>query len=141
MRRAFDTETMIDRPVAEVWRELTDWENARRWMPGIDTMASDAGTTVGATITFHTRGKVRTSTISAVEPQRSVTLNSVQGGVTARYVYRLEPAGDRTTARLTAEVAASGLWALLGPVVRAAIRRADAGQLDALRGALEGRRA
>jgi uncharacterized protein YndB with AHSA1/START domain len=140
MQRAFETETVIDRPVAQVWRELTDWEHAPRWMAGVDTMASDAGTAVGATITFHTRRKVRTSTISAVEPERSVTLDSVQGGVTARYVYRLEPAGARTTARLTAEVAAAGPWALLGPVVRAAIRRTDAGQLDALRGVLEGRR-
>lgn len=140
MQRAFETETVIDRPVAEVWHELTDWEDAPRWMSGVDAMTSDAGTTVGATITFRTRGKVRTSTISAVEPGRSVTLDSVQGGVTARYRYRLEPSGDRTTARLTADVAATGLWALLGPVIRAAIRRTDAGQLDALRGVLEGQR-
>ncbi len=140
MQRAFEAETVIDRPVAEVWRELTDWENAPRWMAGVDTMASDAGTAVGATITFRTRGKVRTSTISAVEPERSVTLDSVQGGVTARYRYRLEPSAGRTTVRLTADVVAGGRWALLGPVLRVAIRRADAGQLDALRGLLEGQR-
>lgn len=114
MQRAFEVDTVIDRPVEQVWRELTDWEHAPRWMPGIDTMASDAGTTVGATITFGTRGKVRTSTITVVEPERSLTLDSVQGGVTARYTYRLEPSGDRTTTRLTADVAAAGLWALLG---------------------------
>jgi carbon monoxide dehydrogenase subunit G len=141
MKRAFESVTVIDRPVAEVWRELTDWEHAPRWMTGVDAMASDAGTTVGATITFHTRGRVRTSTVAAVEPQRSVTLDSVQGGVTARYRYLLEPVGERTTARLTADVAAAGLWAPLGPVVRAAIRRSDAGQLDALRGVLEPGRA
>jgi uncharacterized protein YndB with AHSA1/START domain len=138
VQQAFETETVINRPVAEVWRELTDWESAPRWMAGIDTMRSDAGTTVGATVTFHARGKVRTSTISAVEPGRSVTLDSVQGGVTARYRYHLDPSGDTTTARLTADVAAAGLWAPLGPIVRAAIRRADAGQLNALRGVLEG---
>ena len=59
--------------------------------------------------------------------------------MTARYRYRLEPRGSETTARLTADVAAAGPWALLGPVIRAAIRRTDAGQLDALRGLLEGR--
>lgn len=137
MKRAFESETVIDRPVADVWQVLTDWAGGPRWMSGVDTMASDAGTVVGATITFHTRGRTRTSTVSAVEPERSVTLDSVQGGVTARYRYRLEPAGERTTARLTADVAAAGWWAPLGPVVRAAIRRTDAEQLDALRALLE----
>jgi carbon monoxide dehydrogenase subunit G len=139
VKRAFESETVIDRPVPEVWGVLTDWANAPRWMPGVDTMTCDAGTTVGATITFHTRGRARISTVSAAEPPRSVTLDSVQGGVTARYRYHLEPAGDRTTARLTADVAAAGLWAPLGPVVRAAIRRSDAGQLDALRALVERR--
>jgi len=137
MTRAFESTTEIDQPVARVWHTLTDWDNAPRWMRGIDTMSSDADTAVGATITFRTRGKERTSTISAVDPERSVTLDSVQGGVTARYVYSLEPAGGRTTARLTADVVAAGRWALLGPLVRAVIRRTDGGQLEALRAVLE----
>jgi uncharacterized protein YndB with AHSA1/START domain len=141
MRRAFETDTVIDRPVAEVWRELTDWERAPRWMAGIDAMTCDAGTAPGSTVTFRTRGRTRTSTITAVEPERALVLESVQGGVTARYAYSLRPADDRTAVRLTADVAAAGPWALLGPVVRGAIRRADAGQLDALRRVLEGGRA
>jgi len=140
MRRAFETDTVIDRPVGEVWRELTDWDNAPRWMAGIEQMSSDAGTTVGATITFRTRGRTRTGTISAVDPERALTLDSVQGGVTARYTYRLEQRGSATAARLTADVAAKGALALLAPVIRAAIRRTDSGQLDALRGLLEGER-
>ena len=35
-------------------------------------------------------------------------------------------------ATVTADVRTSGLWALLGPVIRAAIRREDSGQLEAL---------
>lgn len=138
MTRAFEVETTIDRPVGRVWRELTDWERAPRWMPGVQAIRSDAGTAVGATISFTSRRKVRTGAITAVEPERSVTLDSVQGGVTARYVYRLEPAGDRTRAVLTADVDATGFpWALLGPLIRAAVRRADAGQLGALRAVVE----
>ena len=138
MTRAVETETTIDRPVAEVWRELTDWERAPRWMPGVGSMSSDAGTAVGATLSFASRGKVRTSTIAAVEPERSVTLHSVQGGVTARYVYRLEPVGERTRAVLTADVATAGFpWVVLGPLVRMAVRRADAGQLGAFRAVVE----
>ncbi|MCO1654120.1 SRPBCC family protein [Pseudonocardia humida] len=140
MRRAFETETEIDRPVAQVWRELTDWEHAPRWMTGIEAMSCAGGTAPGSVVTFWTRGRSRTGTIAAVEPERALIVESVQGGVTARYTYRLRPSGSGTTARLTAEVATTGPWTLLGPVVRGAIRRADAGQLDALRDVLEGRR-
>lgn len=139
MTRAFETETTIDRPAGEVWRELTDWERAPRWMPGVASMRSDAGAAEGATITFSSRGKTRTSTIAAVEPGRSITLHSVQGGVTARYAYRLDPDGQRTRAVLTADVETAGFpWVLLGPLVRTAVRRADAGQLDAFRAVVEG---
>ncbi|WP_214401337.1 SRPBCC family protein [Pseudonocardia lacus] len=140
MRRAFESKTVIDRPAAEVWRELTDWERAPRWMPGIDAMSCDAGTAPGSTVTFRTRGRARTSTITEVEPGRALTLVSVQGGVTARYTYRLLPSDDRTRVRLTADVATAGPWVVLGPVVRAAIRRADAHQLTALREVVQGGR-
>ncbi len=137
MTRAFEVETTIDRPVGQVWRELTDWERGPRWMSGVREMRSDSGTAVGATISFESRGRTRTSAITAVEPERSVTLDSVQGRVTARYVYRLEPDGERTRAVLTADVDAAGPWALLGPLIRTAVRRANAGQLDSLRTAVE----
>lgn len=101
-------------------------------------MRCDGGTAVGATISFESRGRTRTSAITAVEPERSVTLDSVQGGVTARYVYRLEPAGERTRAVLTADVDAAGFpRALLGPVIGTAVRRADAGRLGASRQVVE----
>lgn len=126
MTRAFEVRTTIDRPVGRVWRELTDWERAPRWMPGVRAMRSDGGTAVGATLSFESRGRTRTSAITAVEPERSVTLRSVRGGVTARYVYRLEPAGERTRAVLTADVDTAGFpWALLGPLIHR--RRGTAG--------------
>ena len=79
------------------------------------------------------------SEIVALDPGRSITLRSKQGGVTADYTYAVEPSGAGSRATLTADVRTSGLWALLGPVIRAAIRKEDAGQLDALERALAGR--
>jgi carbon monoxide dehydrogenase subunit G len=135
MAKAFETEVLIDRPVPDVWRELTDWEGGGRWLPGVDTMRCE-----GSTLTFHTRGKERTSTITDVVPGTALTLESVQGGVTARYVYRLEPAGQGTRARLHADVATRGVTTLLGPVIRAAVRRTDGVQLERLRQVVEGAR-
>jgi hypothetical protein len=42
----------------------------------------------------------------------------------------LAGAGSRVT--LTADVHTRGAWTLAGPMIRAAIRRTDTGQLDAL---------
>lgn len=136
MPHAFTASATIDRPVEQVWAALTDWANAPQWMNGIDWM--DGKTAPGATLTFHTRGKDRTSEIVALEPGRSLTLRSVQGGATADYVYALSPTDDgRTVATLTADCEMRGALRLLGPVIRPAIRRTDGGQMDALKSFVE----
>ncbi|MFI6907058.1 SRPBCC family protein [Nonomuraea sp. NPDC050394] len=140
MKRAFTVDAVIDRPARDVWRVLTDWERAPRWMQGVESMYAESGTRVGSTIIFHARGKTRTSEIADLDEGRSITLVTIQGGVTARYVYRLEPLdGDaRTRARLTADLATTGFpWTLLAPLIRLAVRRTDAGQIHALRTAAE----
>jgi uncharacterized protein YndB with AHSA1/START domain len=140
VKQAFDVTAEIDRPAAEVWAVLTDWENGTKWMSGIDRMSIDGETAEGAKVTFHARGKDRASTISACEPGRSVTLRSVQGGVTAEYVYAVEAIDDaRTRVRLTAGCATEGvLWALMYPLIRVAIKMSDGGQMDALKRVVEG---
>lgn len=139
MTRAFDVTTLIDRPVTAVWAALTDWPRAADWMPGVESVRPGGETEVGTTLTVHARGKDRTSTIVALEPGRAVTLRSVQGGVTADYRYTCEPAAAGTTVSLVADVRTAGLWRLFGPLIRSAIRRADAGQLDAFKRAVETR--
>ena len=61
-----------------------------------------------------------------------MVLRSVQGGVTADYRYAVEPAGTGALVTLDADVRTRGAVRLLGPVIRAAIRRADRSQLDRL---------
>ena len=80
---------------------------------------------------FTTRDKQRTGQIAAVDPGRSITLRSIQGGVTADYVYTCAPLGDGTRMRLVAMCSITGPLRVLGPLIRYAIRRADGGQLDA----------
>ena len=130
MTRAFAAVREIDRPVEEVWARLTDWERAAGWL-GVDTIRADGATAVGTTLRFTARGKERTSEIAALDPVRSVTLRSRQGGVTADYTYGVEPSGAGSRVTLVADVATRGAWALAEPMIRAAIRRTDRGQLDA----------
>ena len=131
MSRAFFVTREVDRPVEQVWQQLTDWDRAAGWL-GVDRIRADGATRVGTTLRFVTRGKERTSGIAALDPGRSITLRSQQGGVTADYRYSVEPAGSGSRVTLTADVRTRGAWGLAGPLIRAAIRRSDSGQLDAL---------
>ena len=112
MVQAFEVTREVDHPVEQVWRQLTDWDRAAGWL-GVDSIRAEGPTRAGTTLTFVTRGKERTSEIAEVDPGRSLTLRSQQGGVTA-------------------DVRTRGAWALAGPMIRAAIRKTDSGQLDAL---------
>jgi uncharacterized protein YndB with AHSA1/START domain len=138
MAQAFSVERELDRPAEAVWAQLTDWDRAAGWL-GVDSLQAEGPTAVGTELVFQARGKERRSEIVALDPGRSITLRSRQGGVTADYIYAVEPAGAGSRVTLDAEVRTPGVWSLLGPVIRRAIRREDSGQLDALAQALAGR--
>jgi carbon monoxide dehydrogenase subunit G len=131
MPEVFTAETTIDAPIDAVWARLIDWDTAAQWMSGVDALRAQGPTAAGSTLVFTTRGKQRTGQIAALDPGRSVTLRSVQGGVTADYVYACVRHGKGTRVSLVADCRMTGPMRLLGPVIRSAIRRADGGQLDA----------
>lgn len=139
MTQAFQATATIDRPVDQVWSELIDWPRAAEWMSGVDSVRAGGDTAVGTKLTVHARGKDRTSTITALEPGRSITLTSVQGGVTADYQYTCESQSGGTLVTLVADVRTAGIWKLFGGFIRSAIKKADSGQLDALKRAVEAR--
>ena len=89
MTQVSTAETTIDRPVDTVWARLIDWASAARWMPGVDELRAHGPTAAGTTLVFTTRGKERTGRIAALDPGRSITLRSIQGGVTADYSTRV----------------------------------------------------
>lgn len=142
MARAFSVETTIAKPAPEVWQALTDWSNAHRWMAGVDWLKADGETAQGTRITFRARDHDRTSTITACEPPRSLVLHSEHGGVSADYEYAVEELGDGVTrVRLTADCRMRGLpWRILAPLIRMAMKKTDAGQLEALKQLIENER-
>ncbi len=134
MSVAFASQTTIARPAEAVWDALVDWDNAQHWMGDVEWLRAEGATEVGTRLTFRARGKERPSTIAEVVPGRSILLRSQQGAVTADYHYRVEPIDETTTSvELTAACATGGAWRIVGPLLRAAMRRADRGQLDSFR--------
>ncbi len=139
MAQAFDVETTINRSADDVWKTLTDWTRAAEWMRGIDSMTANGPNEVGTELLFRARGKDRPATIAAIdESTRSLTLRSVQGGVTADYRYRMEPVADGTArVHLAADCATTGVWSLFAPLLRLMMKRTDSGQLEDLKKLME----
>ena len=140
MTRTLAVEEEIPRPAAEVWEALTDWENAYRWMPGIEGMAAYGETAAGTTLIFRARGAERSSAIVHCDAGKSIVLRSVQGGVTADYRYEVQDIDGRSTrVTLVADCQISGLWwRIVSPLLRIAIRLTDGKQLTLLKAMIEG---
>lgn len=138
MTNAFTDEQTIAAPPDAVWARLTDWRAAPHWMPGVESMDADGPLTVGSVLRFTARGKPRTSTVTAVDPGRSLTLQSLVGGVTADYIYTVQSTDAAgTTVRLEALIGTRGVMTLLAPVIRSAIAKEDGVQLTRLKAWIE----
>ena len=131
MTTAFTASATVGHPVGDVWERLVDWDTADRWMSGVEAVRAAGPLATGSSLVFTARGKERMATIAALDPGRSITLRSVQGGVTADYTYTCVGDGPGTRVDLVADCSMAGPVRLLGPVIRYAIQRADSGQLDA----------
>lgn len=141
MNRAFLSREHIQASPERVWAVLTDWSRAPEWMSSVTSVepADGSGQGVGAVLRFGARGKVAESTVEAWEVGRSLCLTSKQGGVTASYLYELEPHRGGTNMVLEVSCTAQGLvWRLLSPVIRLAMRWTDGRQLEELKRVVAG---
>ena len=139
MTRTLAVEEEIQMPASEVWKGLTDWENANRWMPGVEGMAADGETAEGTKLVFHARGKERSSTIVHCDAGTLIVLRSTQGGVTADYRYEVHDIDGRSArVTLVADCHVTGLWRIVSPLLRIAIRSTDGKQLRLFKSMIEG---
>jgi carbon monoxide dehydrogenase subunit G len=132
MTLAFQDRRILPASPESVWSTLTDFSRAAEWMPGVADMRADGPLAVGTLLHYRAQGREQTSTVSALDPGRSLTLTSERSGVRADYRYDLEPEGSGTAVALSADVVTSGPMRLLGGVIRSAIAKADGAQLERL---------
>ena len=140
MAHTLSVEEEIQKPASEVWERLTDWENAGKWMPGVEGMVADGETAAGTTLTFRARGAERSSTIVHCDTGTSIVLRSIQGGVTADYRYEVHDIDGRSSrVTLVADCHVTGLWwRIVSPLLRIAIRSTDGKQLSRFKAMIEG---
>jgi uncharacterized protein YndB with AHSA1/START domain len=132
MSRAFTVSEVIDSPTDRVWQVLVDWSLAPSWMPGVDSVTAGQVAT-GAVLRFRSRGREQVSKVTAIEPGRRLTLTSERGGVRADYQYSVAAESGGTRVTLDVDCVTRGAWKAAGPLLRVVIRRADSGQVSALK--------
>lgn len=139
MANGFTVKEIISSSPDKVWRTLTDFNHAHKWMRSIDRMSrpADGVLEIGTILKFRSRGKDRETRVTALEPGRKLALTSTQGGVTATYEYLLAPAGDGTEITLNAACEATGVWKLVHPLIVVAMKAADSTQLSNLKAMIE----
>lgn len=133
-------EKLIPRTPLEVWGIVTDWVVAEYWL-GVEKLRplhSGEKPKAGMKLTYRVRGREHPMTITACQPEKRLTLESFQGGITVSYAYvfRREEGGTRVELDATCS-ADGGFWKLVLPLARFMMERSDRKQLDALAALVE----
>jgi len=142
----FETSQTIEASPGEVWRHLSEPALMRRWLPDGAAMstADEAALTAGSRLSDGSGTDGSTTLVVAVDPGRQLTLQEDRGAWLATRRYRLLPRQGATLVTLQAGFTARSargvrgmLAALLAPLRRSFLRRAEADRLHGLRLAVE----
>ena len=137
--KGFTNTVTIACPADEVWTRLTDWEQAPRWMTGIERCRAPDGLGVGRTLKFMSRGAERESLVKELVDGQRLVLESTQGPVVATYTYSCTPRDGGTELTLQAVCRGRGSIRLVMPLIRYMMKRVDSGQPQALKRLVEAR--
>lgn len=141
------TETVIDRPCAEVVEYAVDPLHAPQWYMNIDSVVPHAPgpLAIGSRMDFVARflGRRLAYTYEVVElvPGRRLVMRTAQGPFPMETTYEWQPVDPvRTRMTLRNRGEPVGFAKVAAPVMAAAIRRANQKDLTNLKRILEGRR-
>jgi carbon monoxide dehydrogenase subunit G len=125
----YEETTLIDAPVALIWRLTTDIDDWPAFMPTMQKLdrLDDGPLRVGSTARVKQPGQTAAVwTVTRLEPMREFTWETRRPGIRMTGRHLLEPSGTGTRNTLVLETAgpAAGVFtALFGPLLRKAIQR------------------
>jgi uncharacterized protein YndB with AHSA1/START domain len=138
--------TIIDRPVEDVWRFVSDPSNDPKWYQGtmkvrqIPEGPTVVGTTFEAVIQFRGRSLVAGVRCIVLNPNQEVTWKFTSGLMKrSTDSWRMEPIDEKST-RLTRvfDMSVSGFWRLIQPIVARGTKRAHEAEIHNVKRILEG---
>ena len=139
------TDTLIRRPCAEVADYAGDPTNAPEWYANITsvewrtTPPVAVGSRMDFVASFLGRRLTYTYEVAELEPGRRMVMRTADGPFPMETTYTWEPVdGESTRMTLRNRGRPSGFTAVAGPVLVAAMKRANHKDLAALRERLEG---
>jgi uncharacterized protein YndB with AHSA1/START domain len=138
----FTNTVTIDRPLAEVFAFLAQFENVPRWNYAISQTRkiSSGPVRVGSqyrqTRTLPRRSE-ETFEVTEFEPDRRISIRGTLGPFPAELTYALDRTGDATTLTNAVDLQTPGLLSAVAPLATGRIKSAVAANLDSLRQILE----
>ncbi|HEX8133999.1 MAG TPA: SRPBCC family protein [Actinomycetes bacterium] len=133
----------VDRPVAEVWDFISDFENTTRWSRGVleARQTSDGPLRVGSTLQTVVKvfGRRHTADylVTEYEPNHAFAFEVTSGPMTSRARYSVQPAGAGTRLTASGQAEATGLSRLLAPILVRTLERHSEDDLANLKRILE----
>lgn len=136
-----ESETVIQRPIGEVFAFLADAENDPKWRSAVLDIARVSGSGVGT----HYRQGVKGPggrrldadiEITRLEPDALIGFRATSGPVRPTGQYHLEPAGTGTRVRFTLDAELPGLKKMMAPMVQKTMNN-EVGKLENLKRVLE----
>jgi len=127
-----EASVIIERPVEEVWKFVSDWSNAPKWMPtALEVKQTSAGPLgVGTTLQSRWSGQFLVHSASRVtecEPGRKITLynTSPQWMRGSTQSLSLENIGGKTKLNSIYEIKINGFYRLIGPLLLGRLRKGN----------------
>ena len=138
----FTNTITIDRPAAEVFAFLAQFENVPQWNYAISETRKTSIGPVGVGVRYEQTRMLPTPSgerfeVAAYEPDRTLAIRGTFGSFPGRFTYELEPMGDRTRLVNTVDLEHSGLMSIAASLMTSRVKAAVAANLGALKQILE----
>jgi carbon monoxide dehydrogenase subunit G len=133
----------INRPVAEVWDYLSNFENTTRWSRGVLEARQTSGGPLGvgatlqAVVTAFGRRRTADYLVTEFEPGQAFAFEVSSGPLASRARYSVEPAGAGTRLTASGEAVVTGVARLLAPILVRTVRKHSEADLANLKRILE----